>query len=120
MKKLTVLFMAVIAVTLLSLPAFAANQMDRNGMSSGTAAGGVITDRQLHGLNVVNQDGQVIGQIEAVNRDSNAGSKIISVTFKGLDESHYGLAPAWKNRDTNTEEMRLGNPSLSAIYDNVE
>ena len=120
MKKLTVLSMAILAVALLSLPAFAANQMDKSGMSSGTSAGGVITERQLHDLNVVNRDGQVIGKIEAVNRDSKAGGEIISVTFKGLDESHYGLAPAWENRDSKTAETNLGNPTLSGVFDNVD
>jgi hypothetical protein len=120
MKKLTVLLMAILAVSLLSLPAFAANQMDKNGMSSGATAGGIITERQLHDLNVVNQDGQVIGKIEEVNRDSEAGSEITSVTFKGLDEGHYGLAPAWENRDTKPEETRLGNPTLSGVFDNVD
>jgi hypothetical protein len=120
MKKLTVLSMAILAVALLSLPAFAANQIDENGMSAGTAAGGVITERQLHNLNVVNQDGRIIGKIEAVNRGSGAGSEITSVTIKGLDESHYGLAPAWEHRDMKPEETRLGNPTLSGVFDNVD
>ena len=119
MKKLSISLLAVITVAVLSMSAFAANTMDKERMSSDKASNRVVMESQLRGLSVLNQDGQVIGEIQTVNTDAKTG-KINSITFKGLTEKHYGLAPSWEDRQGTTSEMRMVNPSLRGVDENFE
>jgi sporulation protein YlmC with PRC-barrel domain len=107
MQRSTIILTVVISVLTLSWPSFAANNTQKEGLYSERTESGTFTGHQLRGLFVLNQDGKVIGEIQAVNFDSKTG-KITSVTIKELTQKDYKPA-----------QDKMQNPMLQNVYDNV-
>ena len=96
MKRLTIFLTVVISVLSLTWSSFAANTTQKEGVSSERAENGTFTEQQFRGAYVLNQDGKVIGEIQAVNFDSQTG-RIISVTFKELVKKENSPATMSRN-----------------------
>lgn len=90
MRRLTVSLITILAFATVSLSAFAANRNDVDSR-------GVLLNPTLVG-------GEGSG-IFPVNQGSDA---------------HYGLAPSWGDREGRAVEVRMDNPSLQGVFENVE
>ena len=138
MKRITVSLMAILTVAFLSLPAFAANQIERNSLSAEGDSNRIVTQNQT----LVGGDGSAIfarnqGSDESYGlplawndrKGSSLEMRIENPTLVGGDGSgvftgsqssdeNYGLAPAWNNKG-NASEKRMENPTLQGIFDNI-
>ncbi len=125
MNKLRVSMYALVAVALLSLPAFASDQNMPNPSLIDSEGAGAFTSNQ--NLN----DNYGIAPAWVIRRSENQSERMPNPSLidsegagafssnLSMDE-HYGIAPSWENRSSSNAEMRLGNPSLQNIFDNVE
>jgi hypothetical protein len=113
MKKLSVFSMAILAVALFSLPAFAVNQIERESSSSDFSASGDVLQNPI----LSNAEGSgafpVLDNREAYNRGemlqspmlTNAeGSGAFPMRIHSSDEN-YGIAPTWGERDGGSKGM---------------
>lgn len=90
MKKLNVSLMAILAFAVLGTSAFAANQNDVG--SRGILLNPTLAQGDGSGVFPSNQ----------------------------ISDEHYGLAPAWEDREGNAAEVRMENPTLQGVFENVE
>ena len=114
MKKLTISLLSILAVASLSLPSFASNMSQREGGSDRTTNNTAIEIPFLTEHTFMTESSD----------DRQFQDRGVAVENPSLTE-HYGVAPAWDDRQGrdyrfNTQEERMGNPSLRAINDNVE
>ncbi len=116
MKRLISIPLALLAVVMLAGLALAAD-MNANGTMSPQKTA-TFSASELHGLTVVNEDGKIIGEIKDLNIDSKTGS-LRSVTLKGTDQEHYGVAPAWENRG-HANQMDARYPNSWPFAQNIE
>jgi sporulation protein YlmC with PRC-barrel domain len=116
MKRLIAIPLAMLVVALLTGLSFAADMNAKETMSSQKTA--TFSATQLHGLTVVNEDGNIVGKINDLNIDSQTGA-LRSVTLKPADQAHYGVAPAWENMG-NANQRDFGLPSRSPDASNIE
>jgi hypothetical protein len=120
MKRLTLSLMAIFTVAFLSLPAFAVNQSGdfmQNPMLFDTA-----------GIAAYPTGNQSLDSAD-IRRDivqnpmliDTAGIAAYPMRNQSSDE-HYGIAPAWENREGNSGGMALGNYrawELPGVNDNT-
>ena len=128
MKRITVSLLAILTVALLGLPAFAANQIERQGISSNWSASGDVVENPM----LTNTEGA--GAFPALeNRGAfNRGERLENPMLTDTEGSgafptrnhnvneNYGIAPAWGDRKGNTAEVRLEDPRLQGAFENYE
>ena len=136
MKTTTLSLIAALSVALLSTPAFAANQIERdsdgvrmqnptliNTEGSGAFANSVTrirTSDENYGIAPTwdNREAAIRGdRLQNPSLIDTEGSGVF--TRNQGSEEHYGLAPSWENRKGNAAEMRMVSPSLHGVFDNV-
>jgi hypothetical protein len=131
MKRITLSLMAILTVSFLSLPAFAANQIENKSLSSNSSANIDIKLRQI----VMDPTGFYPNY--PTRNDSSDSSNIrrdvwqtpmlvdttgFYPTKNDSSDEHYGIAPAWEGRGGDPKGMvketyRAWN--LPGIYDNT-
>jgi len=128
MKRITVSLMVILTVALLGLPAFAANQIERQGISSNWSASGDVVESPM----LTNTEGAgafpALENRGAFNRDERLqnpmltdteGSGAFPTRNHNVDEN-YGIAPAWGDRLGKTAEVRMEDPRLQGVFENYE
>jgi hypothetical protein len=128
MKRITVSLMAILAVALLGSPAFAANQMERQSMSSNWSASGdvvqnpMLTDTEGAGAFPAQENRQAFNRGERLLNPmltDTEGAGAFPMRNHSVDEN-YGIAPAWGDRQGSTAELKLEDPRLQGVFENYE
>jgi hypothetical protein len=129
MKRLTVFAMAILTVAFLSLPAFAANQIENKSLSSDWSANGDVLQNPM----LTNAEGSgafpVLDNRESYNRDeilqnpllTNAEGSGAFPTRNHVSDENYGIAPAWGDRDGGSKGMTTetyGAYQLPGVFEN--
>ena len=133
MRRLTVSLMTILAFSVLSMSAFAANQNDDIGIRGilinptlvgGDGSGAFQSNQnsdEHYGLAPAwgDREGSVAeGKMENPTLAQGDGRGAFQ-SDQNSDE-HYGLAPAWGDREGRAAEVRMENPTLHGVFENVE
>jgi hypothetical protein len=124
MKSIKISLYALVAVALLSFPAFAANQNLQNPtLIDSEGAGAFTSNRSVdehYGIAPA-WDTRRSVQVDRMQNPTLIDSEGAGAfTSNRSGDEHYGIAPAWEGRSPNSADLRLVNPTLQNIYDNVE
>jgi len=125
MNKLRVSIYALVAVALMSLPAFGSNQnMQNPSLIDSEGAGAFASNQSLNdnfGIAPSWDSRRSEIQIDRMQNPSLVDSEGAGAfaSSQSLNDN-YGIAPSWVNQSSDGAEMRLGNPTLQNVFDNVE
>jgi hypothetical protein len=116
MNKLKVSMYALVAVALMSLPAFASNQNLQNPTLIDSEGAGAFTNNQSVDVQYV-----IAPALDSLQNPTLIDSEGVGAfTNNQSADVQYGIAPVWEDRSSNSADLRHVNPTLQNINDNVE